>query len=619
MSKYGSGSKPGRFLNEYYTDPNRDEDSLTGKFFDLPLFKRLLAYVLPFKKYLILSFVCLILARAAHLVYPLVFKIAVDDYIGAEGMAVSDKLIGVYFCAAIVLLTFLVNGFAQFGETVFSAILAQKSMHNLRLTVFRHILDHSMKFFGQQPVGRLLTRTTNDVSTLNDMIATSLLTLIGNILILAGSLVGMFYISWKLTLISFAVMPLILIATAIFRKKVRDSYRLIRWLSAKMNAFFAEMLSGMRVIQLFRREKRVYDTFVDLNHDTRLANIHQMLLSSVYMPTIEALSSTIKALLLYVGAMLVVDSPMKLGALVAFFMFFDRAIDPIRNLAEQYNVFQGAMASSERIFRVLDTPHEIVDPPQPKMPEKCEGEVRFENVYFAYNDDKWVLRDLDLTIKPGESVALVGATGAGKSSIINALCRFYEIGKGSIKLDGVDIREMSMDHLNKYIVVVPQDVFLFSDSIENNIKLWSDDISREQAIASACYVNADPFIRRLPQGYDTVLRERAAGLSVGQKQLLSFARALAHDPKILVLDEATSSIDPETEDLIQDALRKLLRGRTSIVIAHRLSTVRHCDRIVVMHKGKIREVGKHEELLALDGIYKKLYELQYKTQQLNAS
>ena len=611
-------SSRGKWLKEYFSDPNRDEDSLTGKFFDAALFRRLLSFILPFRKYLVLALVALFLSIASRLVYPLVFKVAVDSYISAD-IPDAEKFKGLYICAFVIVLAFLLNGLAMFGQTVFAALLAQRSMHELRMKVFRRILSQSMRFFSSQPVGRLLTRTTNDVNALNDMIATSLVTLLGNLLIIGGSVVLMFSISWRLALLAMAVVPFLLVITAVFRRKVRESYRLIRWLVARINAFLAEHLSGMRIIQLFRREEKVAAEFRELNHDTMLANIRQVLYSSLFTPSIEALSSIMKALLLYQGGIMVLDSSLEVGALIAFFMYFDRAIEPVRNLAEQYNVFQGAMASSERIFRVLDTPCEIEDAPDAVTPASIRGKVEFKDVWFAYEGDEWVLKDVNLTIEPGESVAVVGATGAGKTSLIKLLCRFYDVQRGAVLVDGTDVRKLSSAALRSNIVVVPQDVFLFSDTVLENIRLWDPSITREDVERAAAWVNADAFIRSLPDGYDTVLRERAAGLSVGQKQLLSFARALAHDPPILVLDEATSSIDPETEALIQDALRKLMRGRTSIVIAHRLSTVRDCDRIVVMHKGRIRETGTHEELIARDGIYRKLYEIQYKSQNLAAS
>ncbi|GAB4162242.1 MAG: ABC transporter ATP-binding protein [Planctomycetota bacterium] len=608
------GIKKGRWLNEYYSDLNRDEDAITGRFFDFRLFKRLLKYVKPYWGYVLAAFVSLVLVTLTNLAFPQILKIFINRYVTSD-LELAEKLNGLFFCVIALIVVFALRVAASLGQTICSAFFGQKSMHDLRTEVFRHVLGHGLRFFGSQPVGRLLTRTTNDVQALNEMISNSLITLVGSFITIGIALLMMFLYSWKLTLLCLVCAPFLLVATSIFRKKVRESFRRIRWLSARMNAFLSENLSGIRIINLFRREKKVYETFLELNYDFMLANLTQVLISALFTPAIEVIGSTTKAVAFYFGSKYVLGETLEIGTLIAFFIYFDMAIEPVRGLAEQYNVFQGAMASSERVFGLLDSNHEIVESPNAVSPPVSEGSLSLNNVWFAYEGENWVLKDVSLKIKPGESIALVGATGAGKSSIINVICRFYDVQKGSVEVDGVDVKELSRAHLNSNIVLVPQDVFLFSDTIANNISLWDPEITQERIVEAAKYVNAHPFISALPDGYQTVLKERAAGLSVGQKQLIAFARALAHNPSILVLDEATSSIDTETEELIQDAMRKIMKGRTSIIVAHRLSTVRNCDRIVVMHRGVIREVGTHEELIALGGIYKRLYELQYKSQK----
>ncbi|MFA4985565.1 MAG: ABC transporter ATP-binding protein [Candidatus Brocadiia bacterium] len=618
MSKPGDEKPKGRWLREYFNDPNRDEDSVTGKFFDAGLFARLFRYVLPFKKFLILTLISLAVLRIGSLIPPYIFKIIIDSYLTNPTVESVDRFTGIAWLIMAVLFASIATVAANYANIVASAELGQRSMHSLRLTIYRHIISQSVRFFGSQPVGRLLTRTTNDVNAVNEMVSSSLAVLVGDMLTIGGAIAMMFWISWEFALVAMAVMPFILATSFFFRRKVRNSYRLLRWLSARINAFLSEYLSGIRIIQLFRNERRAAKTFYELNHDMMTANLRNSFIVSVFTPILEVFGSAAKALVLYYAGGAFIQDKVELGALIGFFAYFDMAMGPVRELAEQYNVFQGAMASSERIFRILDTVPEVQDPASPTT-HTIEGRVDFEKMNFAYEGETYVLQDVDLSISKGESVAIVGATGAGKSSMINILGRFYDVRSGSVKIDGIDVREYTLDDLHSSIVVVPQDVFIFSDTVMENIRLWNPTISRERIIAAAEYVNADKFIRALPDGYDTVLKERGAGLSVGQKQLLSFARALAFEPKILVLDEATSSVDPETEELIQDALRKLMIGRTSIFIAHRLSTVRNCNRIVVLHKGRIREIGTHEELYAMDGVYRKLYELQYRIQNLKAS
>ncbi|MBD3349406.1 MAG: ATP-binding cassette domain-containing protein [Candidatus Eisenbacteria bacterium] len=488
---------------------------------------------------------------------------------------------------------------------------SQRVMYDIRMTVLRHLQRLSLAFFDKNPVGRLVTRATNDVQVLHEMFTSIVIMLLRDMFVLLGVVILLLKLNWRLALVSFAVLPFMAWATVVFSVRIRDAFREVRIRVARINASLQENIGGMLVTQIFRREPESYARFARINHLNFLAAMRQIKVFASFMPLMELASAIAIALVIWYGGGKVLRSTLSLGTLVAFLSYVQMFFRPIRNLAQQYGTMQQAMASSERIFLLLDNDNIIPDPEHPRTLEEVEGRIAFENVTFSYDGEEKVLCDLSFTVEPGETVAIVGATGAGKTSIISLIERFYDIQDGRITLDGVDIREMEKSYLRSHLGLVMQDVFLFAGDIKGNIRLGNDEIPEERIREMARYVHADRFIEKLPDVYDEEVHERGSTLSTGQRQLLAFARALAFDPKILILDEATSNIDTETEHLIQDALVRLMEGRTSIVIAHRLSTIQHADKILVMHKGRIREEGTHQELLARRGYYYRLYELQY--------
>lgn len=520
------------------------------------------------------------------------------------------KIGGVFF--TILLLGFILN----YIQIYLLQYTGQKIIFNIRQELFTHLQKLSLSFYDKNPVGRLVTRVTNDIETLNEMYTSVLVNLFKDIFILIGIVIVMLSLNVKLALISFISIPLILLATLVYKRIARDAFRLVRTRLARINATLNENISGMRVIHIFKREKKQFEKFDEINTSHYEANIKELKSAAIFRPSMDFIYSLSLTLLLWYGGRDVVSGAIEFGVLYAFIDYIRRFFQPINDLTEKYTILQSAMASSERIFQLMDQKSIIPNPEQPVPISKLNGEIEFENVWFAYNDEDWVLKDISYKIKPGEMVAFVGATGAGKSSIINLLGRFYDIQKGSIKIDGVDIRNMDKEALMGNIGIVLQDVFLFSGDIKSNIRLNNTNISDEEIENVARYVNAHHFIDKLPNKYNEEVKERGSTLSQGQRQLLSFARTLAFNPSILVLDEATANIDTETELLIQDALKKLVKGRTTIVIAHRLSTIQHADKIIVLHKGKIREMGNHQELLSQGGLYYKLYQLQYKEELL---
>ncbi len=599
------------------------EEEVLGKAYDSRLMKRLLVYLVPYRTTVMFAFFLIVVESALEIAFPLMTMLAVDDY-----MATGD-LNGLLLIAVAYFGLLVVKLGVGFVQTYLLQSTGQKIMFDMRRQIFNHIQTLSTSFFDKNPVGRLITRVTSDVEVLNEMFSAGIVSVFGDILTLTGIMIALLIMNWRLALIVLAVVPLIMVVTAIFRAKARDGYRRVRIAVARISAFLQEHITGMSVIQLYNRERKSGEKFAAINREHLQANLDSVMAYAVFYPAVELLSATAIAMIVWYGGGQVLADTLTLGALIAFFQFSERFFRPIRDLSEKYNILQSAMASSERIFNLLDTKPTIVSPAMPRaIPSKgsaprgtegsaSRGTVEFRNVSFAYNDDDWVLKDVSFEVGSGESVAIVGHTGAGKTTVTNLMTRFYDIQKGQILLDGVDIATIDLDSLRGRFAVVLQDVFMFSGTLGSNIRLGSG-ISEERVLQAVEDVNLGSYVRSLEDGLNHPVNERGTTLSVGQRQLVAFARALAHDPEILILDEATSSVDTETEQQIRKAIDRLMTGRTSIVIAHRLSTIQRCDKIIVMHKGRIREVGTHQELLAERGLYFKLYRLQYKEQELQA-
>ncbi len=598
------------------------EEEVLGKAYDARLMKRLISYLKPYKKVVLFAIISSLLITVFSIVIPYLIKMGIDKYISnhnLKGLRVLSILIIV-----IIFLRFLI----EFTNSILMRYLGFKTTFDIRLEIFKHLQKMSTSFFDKNPVGRLMTRVTSDVEALAELFSSVIVAIFIDTFLLLGIISAMLYVNWRLALIVFTILPLIILASYIFRRSVREFYRMTRTRLAKLNAYLQENINGMRIVQLFNREKKNEEEFKNLNWDYISSIIKSILAHSIFFPTTELIASFAIAIIIWFGGkgfiayathQNVIGEPITIGLLFLFIQYTQQFFRPINDLTEKYNIMQSAMASSERIFKLLDRKPLITNAENPIHLNEFRDSIVFKNVCFAYNKEDWVLRDINFEVKKGERVALVGATGAGKTSIINLLCRFYDIQKGEILIDNINIKQIELDSLRNLIGLVLQDIFIFSGNIKDNIRLGDKSITDEEVIKAARYVNADSFIEKLSNKYDTKVEERGATLSVGQKQLLSFARALAFNPQILILDEATSNIDTETELLIQDALEKLMKDRTSIVIAHRLSTIQHSDRIIVMHKGKIREMGNHQELLKLNGIYKKLFDLQYKDQLLQKS
>ncbi len=591
------------------------EEEILGKAYDGRLMRRLLGYVRPYWRLVGLSVLLLLLSSAAALAGPYLVRLGIDRHITPGRLGGLGALTALY-------VAILLAGFAfRYLQSYLMQVVGQRAMYDLRLALFSHLQRLSISFYTRTPVGRLVTRITNDIDALNEMITQGVVGIFGDLITLVGIVVVLLLLEWRLALITFTVIPLILLATVLFRVKARETYRAVRTRLARINAYLNENITGMAIVQLFNRERRNFQQFDVLNRELLGWHLRGLRAFALFHPSVGVISALAIALILVFGGG-VFRASVTIGLLVAFIQYAQRFFEPIEELAEKYNILQAAMASSERIFRLLDEPVEVEDPPLPLPLERVRGEIEFRHVWFAYapagdGAPDWVLRDISFRIRPGESVAFVGHTGAGKSSIINLICRFHDPQRGQVLVDGVDVRRYAQRDLRRHIGLVLQDVFLFSGTVEDNIRLGNREISDEEVRRAAQFVNAHRFIDRLPAGYRTEVKERGATLSVGQKQLIAFARAIAHNPEILlVLDEATSSVDVETEILIQEALQKVLRGRTSIIIAHRLSTIQHVDRILVLHKGRIVEEGRHQELLARGGIYTKLYQLQYRDQEV---
>ncbi|TAE95410.1 MAG: ABC transporter ATP-binding protein [Runella slithyformis] len=582
-----------------------NEEQKSGKIFDLPTLRRLFSFATPYRKQFYGVIVIILLGAVLSPVNPLLIRYTIDnqiangDYNGLSLMLLA--MIGVL----------LLQSAIQFANTYLSGWLGQHIIRDIRVQVYQKVLSLRLKFFDNTPIGRLVTRTISDVETLADVFTDGMAAIAGDILQLVLIIGVMFYTDWRLSLISLSTVPFMVISTYVFKEKSKDSFNEVRTAVANLSSFVQEHITGMSIVQIFSAEKIEYDKFKATNATHRDANIRSILYYSIYFPVADIIAAAATGLVVWYGAKQMLSYDVTFGTVTAFVVFINLFFRPIRMLADRFNTLQMGIVSTDRILKLLDSDEFNANDGTLK-PTNLEGNVDFKNVWFAYNEQNYVLKNISFNVQQGQTIAFVGATGAGKSSIINLLSRFYEINQGQILIDNIDVNQYELGALRKNIGVVLQDVFLFSDTILNNITLGDDSIGRERVIAAAQLVGVHDFIERLPNGYDYNVMERGATLSVGQRQLISFVRALVHDPKIIVLDEATSSVDTETEELIQAAIEKLMKGRTAIVIAHRLSTIQKADQIIVLDKGEIQEKGTHDELLAEDGFYANLYRMQYK-------
>lgn len=580
--------------------------AITGKALDVKLLGRVLEYVKPYRKQFIWAALLTVLMAGLSPIRPYLIQITVDKYI------LNSDFNGLLRMTLITLALLVLQSFVQYFQTYLTNALGQSVILDLRTNVFNHITQLRLKYFDHTPIGVLITRAVSDLETIADIFSEGLISIIGDMLQLIALIGIMLYTDWRLTLITLIPMPLLMLATYWFKEAIKTSFQEVRTQVSHLNTFLQEHISGMSVIHYFAREDQEMRKFVAFNQKYRDANIQSNWYYSIFYPVVEIISAMSLGLLVWYGSKRILADPLHVspGTITAFILYINMVFRPIRELADKFNTLQMGMVGADRIFKVLDTDEKTVNNGTLK-PKTIEGAIDFDHIWFAYNDENYVLKDVSFHIKPGETLALVGATGAGKSSTINILNRFYEISKGTVKVDGVNIQDYELGFLRSQIATVIQDVFLFSDTIANNISLNNLNISREKIIEAAKEVGAHEFIMRLPNGYDYEVMERGSTLSAGQAQLISFIRALVYDPKILVLDEATASIDTETEELIQEAIFKLMKGRTSIVIAHRLSTIQNANKIIVLDHGEIKEMGSHQELLKLNGFYKRLYDLQF--------
>jgi ATP-binding cassette subfamily B multidrug efflux pump len=588
-----------------------DQDEILDKGYDAALLRRLLVYLRPYRGPTLLAVLLLLAGAGLALVGPALTQRALDVAIPRHDIGLLGTLAGVFLAA--LLLDFGV----EYGQSLLTTFIGQRVMYDLRMQIFGHLQRLSISFFDRNPVGRLMTRVTSDVETLNELFSSGVVTVFGDVFTLVAIMTMMLLVDWRLALVTFSVIPLVWLTARIFRRRVREAFRDIRTRLARLNAYLQERLSGMRVVQLFGLEADSAARFGSLNRDHLEAHLRSITIYAVFFPVVEVLTAVAMALLLYYGGLRTLDGTLTVGVLAAFIQLTRRFFQPLQDLSEKFNLLQSAMASSERVFALLDQPVTVLEPVRATaLPQPIRGEVRFENIWFRYSPDgPWVLRDVSFTASPGKTIALVGHTGAGKTTVVNLLLRFYDPERGRILIDGTDIRQVSTSDLRSLIGFVQQDLFLFAGDILHNLTLDAP-ISAEAARLAAHRVGADRFIERLPAGYAHHLGERGRSLSVGERQLLSFARALALDPRILVLDEATSSVDAQAEALIQRAIAELMAGRTSLVVAHRLSTILHADEILVLQHGEVKERGSHRELLAQEGLYQRLYQLQLRGQEV---
>lgn len=598
-----------------------EDTSNETKGIDGPLLRRIITYLLPYKGWVALAFVSVMTAAFLGPLKPKLVQITIDRDI------LTGDLEGLQGIIMLLFGILVIEGILSFVNAYLTQWIGQRAIYDLRTKVYRHIQRQPLRFFDRTPIGKLITRTTSDVESLSQVLSAGVVTIMGDLFKLIFISYFMFTLSWVLAVVTLAVMPLMLIASFWFKKKVREQYRETRKQVARLNSFLQEHVTGMKIVQIFGREREEMRRFTDINDSHRQAHIKTIFYFALFWPMIDIVATTALGLIIWFGGLNAMSGALTLGVLIAFIQYARQFFEPIRNLSDQFNTLQSAMAGAERIFGLLDRDDSLKEPEEPVKKDKVFGRIEFQHVWFSYNpdadpDDKeaeWVLKDVSFSVDPGQSLAIVGATGAGKTTVISLLLRFYDVQRGAILVDGTDVRDLLLTDLRNQIGLVLQDVFLFSGSIERNITLENPEITMDQVKAATEAIGASDFINRLPQQYEYDVRERGMSLSHGQRQLLSFARVLVYDPGILVLDEATSSVDTETEEVIQRALEKLMEGRTTVAIAHRLSTVQHANQILVMHRGEVRERGSHQQLIAQDGLYRRLYELQYREQEQSIS